>query len=948
MNIDEKKEIKKPLETLKNIKSLPFKAKKNCISQDPLFPISNLEINNQNNGWISEKLCSYPQKIIIKFDDYVNIKQINIIINESKIPKKIEFINCIKISDNPDKNKNIYKYENIGFIKLSSNEQSNYKSREMREIPINIYNTTRIKLLIYENYNNSLNPYNQVGIVSLEFIGNFVDEEKNNNFIKNNLYASKINEESNENGENDDEEEEEMEKSENNIDKEENKDGEEVEEEEEYEEDENKEEAKKDKKRNNIDKKEKNVIKRDNNENTEKKAIKPPIKIKGILKNKTITSTSGYNENDSNKNNIKIIRHIKKDNKLNDNIKNNDDDNLKNKQLYQNKKQTNNEKYSGKNMESIIREKINILNLEIQKKKKNNEYNEFTKLQNEINELKKLLNKINNMKSFKESVKEDELKNEIQYNYLNKEKYNKFYTPNKNPNFSKVKTVNEKNLFSFNPKLALGPSDKNNTLKSQEVSQNKNIRSKLITKTFKIVEAKNRPFNLKSISNDNLVFLTIKNKNKVNNDKIYNGLEEDSLNYSNENIENDSLEELASEIREKNTYLINILGEDIIQKIYSNNIYYKNEGFNALNLRVNDIIVFSPENEEETNENILSLINIFFTFIDDNHPSIVMQNIELFMNIIKSIKDKSLLNKIDYDFKITKPVINKIIEKLSHDSKRIREKAFELYCYLLDSNFCDFNTLIIELIQNEVNEYFYKLNIINNNNYSSRVNSAWSGIGMSKGMSYLKNLNKNLIISKMNIFLHIFSHKEKFNIKFKNRIFPETIVGDFIIMNIHNPKVEIRDITKNVLAKYISIFGNHIFYKLKMIIGNKDLLRIIQDNDELLLELRKYEDEKNQKFKETKILLNGMKFKNKKIEPLSPIKIGINNNYKQFSPKYIHKFEKINFGNKPLMRISSLPKLIDIKKSKLKPINKVDSYLLSQEKNLYMKKKTYSINNINS
>ena len=133
-----------------------------------------------------------------------------------------------------------------------------------------------------------------------------------------------------------------------------------------------------------------------------------------------------------------------------------------------------------------------------------------------------------------------------------------------------------------------------------------------------------------------------------------------------------------------------------------------------------------------------------------------------------------------------------------------------------------------------------------------------------------------------------------------------------------------------------------------MIIGNKDLLRIIQDNDELLLELRKYEDEKNQKFKETKILLNGMKFKNKKIEPLSPIKIGINNNYKQFSPKYIHKFEKINFGNKPLMRISSLPKLIDIKKSKLKPINKVDSYLLSQEKNLYMKKKTYSINNSNS
>ena len=151
-------------------------------------------------------------------------------------------------------------------------------------------------------------------------------------------------------------------------------------------------------------------------------------------------------------------------------------------------------------------------------------------------------------------------------------------------------------------------------------------------------------------------------------------------------------------------------------------------------------------------------------------------------------------------------MINKIIDKLNQDSKRIRQKAFELYCYLLDSNFCDSNILIIELIQKELNEYFYKLNIINNNNYSSRMNSAWSGIGMSKGINYLKITNKNLIISKMNIFLNIFSNKEKFNIKFKNKFFIETIVGDFKIMHILNPKCEIGEITKNVIVKYISFF----------------------------------------------------------------------------------------------------------------------------------------------
>ena len=114
------------------------------------------------------------------------------------------------------------------------------------------------------------------------------------------------------------------------------------------------------------------------------------------------------------------------------------------------------------------------------------------------------------MKSFKVSVKQNELNNEIQTNYLNNEKYNKYYTPNKNSNFYKVKTINDKNLFSYNPKLALSPLYKVNTLKSQEGNPTKNLRTKLIAKAFKKIETKNRPFNLKTISNDNLVFLTKK------------------------------------------------------------------------------------------------------------------------------------------------------------------------------------------------------------------------------------------------------------------------------------------------------------------------------------------------------------------------------------------------------------------------------------------------------
>jgi hypothetical protein len=343
---------------------------------------------------------------------------------------------------------------------------------------------------------------------------------------------------------------------------------------------------------------------------------------------------------------------------------------------------------------------------------------------------------------------------------------------------------------------------------------------------------------------------------------------------------------------------------------------YKEEGFNLLNLRVKDFIVFSPENINETNDYIISLINIVFLFIDDKHSSIVIKCLELFMNIIKSIEEKSDLDKIEYEFKITKPLIKKIIEKFNNNSKKVREKVSELYFYLLDSNLCDYNSLIIELIENDVNEYFYKLNTINSNNFSPRVN-----LSMVSDLSYqigkYNIINKNSIMMKMNIFLKIFSDQEKFRKKLYRKKFPESIVGDFLIMNLNNQKEEeVVQITKNVLIKYINIFGNQIFYKLKMIIGNKELLRIIQDNDELILELKQYEEERNKKDKKIKNMLSN--FKINKLNPLSPLRIGTNH----FNKKNTFKFEqiKLNQINQQLKRVSSLPKLDNLKKMKLKPI----------------------------
>jgi hypothetical protein len=121
----------------------------------------------------------------------VNIRQINILINESKIPKMIEFINCVPVGDknkfilNNNNNSRIipseFDYQNIGFIKLSSNVESKYKSRELRKIYINV-NSEFLKLKIHKNYENSLNMFCQVGIVSLEFLGTKKEVKKKNNY----------------------------------------------------------------------------------------------------------------------------------------------------------------------------------------------------------------------------------------------------------------------------------------------------------------------------------------------------------------------------------------------------------------------------------------------------------------------------------------------------------------------------------------------------------------------------------------------------------------------------------------------------------------------------------------------------------------------------------------------------------------------------------------------
>ncbi len=140
-------------------------------------------------------------------------------------------------------------------------------------------------------------------------------------------------------------------------------------------------------------------------------------------------------------------------------------------------------------------------------------------------------------------------------------------------------------------------------------------------------------------------------------------------------------------------------------------------------------------------------------------------------------------------------------------------------------------------------------------------------------------------------------------------------------MNINHPKDDVRDITKDVMIKYIRIFGNQILNKMKKIIDDKELTKILQDKDELK---NAYDIFKNEKIiKEDKnnkintshstegLFLTNV---NKKFQ-------SINNSKARLLPisKFANNGNKLNSNNNKLIRSSSQPKYI-LNKSKLKPI----------------------------
>ena len=760
-------------------------------SQDPSHPIhSLLEIphSENNEGWVSNRYCTYPQEFLIKFPTEVNIRQINILINESKIPKKIELINCIPIGKrnkfmiNRDKNVNLipseFMFENIGFINFSSNAENRYKLRELRKIYINV-NTEYLKFKIHQNHNNDLNMFCQVGIVSLSIFGQ---------------------------------------------------------------------------------KREKKL----------KKRKISPLNEKNLINNSDEESLFEICYNGEGLD----------------------------------------EKVIDEKLDTKTNEKIKELSQEMDLKKQNEMYDECKFLKDKIDKIRKISLKMYVLEEEKkESAKRDDFDRaqEIKTSMQKVGKLLEFYS-------SDAYKYNE-NIKSNIPKIKIENNNNNNVSYRNKIedikSHNMNKKNERIN-----VSQSHQQHELITddlLDYDDIIVPSLKNKLKGNNISMNQSLLNNAGN-SFDSIENTRefdqeirpLEPLSDNLRIKYELLIRVVGEETIRKIFSKCMGYRKEGLKYLKDKIPDILNSKSETKE-ANKYIVLLMDIINIFLNNKHPSIVFEALDIFNGVLEAIKDKSKKNNISYDFTITKRTLRKIRERLNDISKLVREKAENLYYIMLDSDFCEYNMLLSELIEKETIYQFNKILEAKKNNINNLF-SVYDFYNNSNTIPEDKSSN-HLIITKMKIFLKAL---ENFDDSVKNnktdkQKFPKELLGDFIIMHINHPNNEVREITKKIAIRFVDIFGNDIMEKMNIYLDEKDIIKTEKELKKAYAKLKR-EENKNidvtQSY-ETLFLTNvNKKFPLKQKAKLKPI--GKQNLKPQLLDKHI-------------LRSSSQPKL-KLSKIKLKPI----------------------------
>ena len=665
-------------------------------TEDRDHPLRELLKGLKGVGWFSSRFSQFPQEIYIQFSQPVFIKQINMVIHEKNIPAQIKFYTYYPEKKNEiiDNYHNV-RYKYIGFIKMDTNERSQFRARESRKVYVNT-KSLFFKIELGQNYKNEFNIFNQVGLMNLDFLGNYLPP------LGNNLQKNRF-----------------------------------------------------------------------------------------ILKHATRKET--FNE----------ISDLALEDICGDELKD-----LKEKMEYNIKIENYIEcKQIKAKLDKVRIYGRQIYDLENQKKiaVNNEDFDQAMDLKNLVDKMKANLKTLINSNS-SHNITANDIENQIKNN-----KYSQIGFSNKN-----IAGNNNNNNANNNNDSIFNNNTNSNILNiTQNINEsiysnsNDNINNQLNQTGSKYLQNTNYHQKSKSnednfISYDDTILPAVLKKlnNEPKNEEDENG-----------EVEKGELEEINPKYLKEFKLIVDVIGELGMRKIFSKQILWKDEGLNEFLNKINDVLDYKINNNSNnnstngknktdiTNQIITQVMKLSMILIEEKHPSVVIKTLKILQKLFEYIKMHG--TKLNIDLNITDSVLTKIKRKLGDANKKVRAEAVSLYCYMLTLDFCDYNNLISELLEEELRHYDSK---------------------------YIPK-SPHLIIGKLEIFKSVFDDfDEAINSKRTSlESFPSNLVMEYLIMNVNNNKSEVRKLCRLNISKFIKIFGvNKIKKKLEKI-EERELLKLINE-----------------------------------------------------------------------------------------------------------------------
>ena len=392
---------------------------------------------------------------------------------------------------------------------------------------------------------------------------------------------------------------------------------------------------------------------------------------------------------------------------------------------------------------------------------------------------------------------------------------------------------NLSNIEINNKYSQIGINNKNNTVNTNNNNNNNNNNDSLFnnvnnTNNSNILNiTQNINESIYSNSNDNinnqLTNYHIKTKTNEDNFISYDDtilpavlkkLNNEPNKEENENgeAEKGELEDIKPSLLKEFKLISDVIGELGMRKIFSKQILWKDEGLNEFLAKIDDVLDYkvigniengstNKNKSDITNQIITQIMKLSMLLIEEKHPSVVIKTLKILQKLFEYIRLHG--TKLNIDLNITDSVLSKIKRKLGDANKKVRAEAVSLYCYMLTLDFCDYNNLISELLEEELRHYDSK---------------------------YIPK-SPHLIIGKLEIFQSVFDDFDQ-AVKSKRtsqESFPTNLVMDYLIMNVNNSKSEVRKLCRLNISKFINIFGVNKIKKRLEKIEERELLKLINE-----------------------------------------------------------------------------------------------------------------------